>query len=224
MGLFCWCPSSTHSPAGKGSCARGAFSTRAGAAGCGAGSWYVLECWVQAVSSMPATNRDMRLRLALSVIFPKTLQYPGKICQQGWPALPSRREVHKNLSGRHAPRGRTVARLRSCGFPRDGRAPPPAKRAPGTRAGSGETEFPEATDLGREGGTRRNGGGAEGNRTPDLLIANEALSQLSYSPIPPASPGRQAARAGGTCAERSAKSSVLAHVLRADVAHRPCPG
>jgi hypothetical protein len=27
-------------------------------------------------------------------------------------------------------------------------------------------------------------GGAEGNRTPDLLIANEALSQLSYSPIP----------------------------------------
>ncbi len=27
-------------------------------------------------------------------------------------------------------------------------------------------------------------GGAEGNRTPDLLIANEALSQLSYSPVP----------------------------------------
>src|SRR5579859_7266044 len=27
-------------------------------------------------------------------------------------------------------------------------------------------------------------GGAEGDRTPDLLIANEALSQLSYSPIP----------------------------------------
>ncbi len=25
-------------------------------------------------------------------------------------------------------------------------------------------------------------GGAEGNRTPDLLIANEALSQLSYNP------------------------------------------
>ena len=33
----------------------------------------------------------------------------------------------------------------------------------------------------------RDGGGAEGNRTPDLLIANEALSQLSYSPIPPES-------------------------------------
>ena len=30
----------------------------------------------------------------------------------------------------------------------------------------------------------RNGGGAEGIRTPGLLIANEALSQLSYSPVP----------------------------------------
>jgi hypothetical protein len=28
----------------------------------------------------------------------------------------------------------------------------------------------------------QDGGGAEGDRTPDLLIANEALSQLSYSP------------------------------------------
>jgi hypothetical protein len=27
-------------------------------------------------------------------------------------------------------------------------------------------------------------GGAEGTRTPGLLIANEALSQLSYSPVP----------------------------------------
>ena len=26
-------------------------------------------------------------------------------------------------------------------------------------------------------------GGAEGNRTPDLIIANDALSQLSYSPV-----------------------------------------
>src|SRR5436190_13762316 len=32
-------------------------------------------------------------------------------------------------------------------------------------------------------------GGAEGDRTPDLLIANEALSQLSYSP--PTSRGRR---------------------------------
>src|SRR5690606_582582 len=29
----------------------------------------------------------------------------------------------------------------------------------------------------------RMNGGAEGNRTPDLVIANDALSQLSYSPI-----------------------------------------
>ena len=29
-------------------------------------------------------------------------------------------------------------------------------------------------------------GGAEGSRTPDLLIANETLYQLSYDPIPPA--------------------------------------
>lgn len=28
-------------------------------------------------------------------------------------------------------------------------------------------------------------GGAEGDRTPDLLIANEALSHLSYSPALP---------------------------------------
>ena len=26
------------------------------------------------------------------------------------------------------------------------------------------------------------GGGAEGNRTPDLVIANDALSRLSYGP------------------------------------------
>jgi hypothetical protein len=32
----------------------------------------------------------------------------------------------------------------------------------------------------------KDGGGAEGARTPDLLIANEALSQLSYSPVPAA--------------------------------------
>ena len=32
------------------------------------------------------------------------------------------------------------------------------------------------------GSTAVNCHGAEGDRTPDLLIANEALSQLSYSP------------------------------------------
>ena len=30
---------------------------------------------------------------------------------------------------------------------------------------------------------RAEDGGAEGNRTPDLLIANETLYQLSYDPI-----------------------------------------
>jgi hypothetical protein len=33
---------------------------------------------------------------------------------------------------------------------------------------------------------RKSAGGAEGDRTPDLVIANDALSQLSYSPVPPA--------------------------------------
>ena len=32
---------------------------------------------------------------------------------------------------------------------------------------------------------RAKDGGAEGSRTPDLLIANETLYQLSYDPIPP---------------------------------------
>ncbi len=57
---------------------------------------------------------------------------------------------------------------------------------------------------------RRDGGGAEGIRTPGLLIANEALSQLSYSPVPPcagpvAERGTVAGR--GTCAADLAKSS-----------------
>src|SRR5487761_2199765 len=39
--------------------------------------------------------------------------------------------------------------------------------------------------AGARSGARGDGsGGAEGGRTPDLLIANEALSQLSYSPTP----------------------------------------
>ena len=35
-------------------------------------------------------------------------------------------------------------------------------------------------------------GGAEGDRTPDLVIANDALSHLSYGPVPGIAP-RQAA-------------------------------
>jgi hypothetical protein len=38
----------------------------------------------------------------------------------------------------------------------------------------------------------RDGGGAEGTRTPDPLIANEVLSQLSYSPVPRRARSREA--------------------------------
>lgn len=31
-------------------------------------------------------------------------------------------------------------------------------------------------------------GGAEGDRTPDLVIANDALSHLSYGPVPGIAP------------------------------------
>ena len=33
------------------------------------------------------------------------------------------------------------------------------------------------------GACQRRFGGAEGNRTPDLVIANDALSHLSYGPV-----------------------------------------
>ena len=43
-------------------------------------------------------------------------------------------------------------------------------------------------------------GGAEGNRTPDLYVANVALSQLSYGPIMIVSPGGWSpASAAGLC-------------------------
>ncbi len=50
-------------------------------------------------------------------------------------------------------------------------------------------QFAPGRGLRRGGGRLGDGsgggpGGAEGNRTPDLLIANEALSQLSYGPDP----------------------------------------
>ena len=47
-------------------------------------------------------------------------------------------------------------------------------------------EFPSrnhAPWVGGWQGAKKNGG-AEGNRTPDLVIANDALSQLSYGPVP----------------------------------------
>ena len=40
--------------------------------------------------------------------------------------------------------------------------------------------------------------GAEGNRTPDLLNAIQALSQLSYSPFVPSRPGERETVIGGT--------------------------
>ena len=43
-------------------------------------------------------------------------------------------------------------------------------------------------------------GGVEGNRTPDLLIANEALYQLSYNP---------ALAGGGTMLRTSCRSQAL---------------
>jgi hypothetical protein len=46
----------------------------------------------------------------------------------------------------------------------------------------------------------KGGGGVEGNRTPDLLIANEALYQLSYNP----------ALAGGGTMLRTARLSQAA--------------
>ena len=53
-------------------------------------------------------------------------------------------------------------------------------------------------------------GGAEGNRTPDLIIANDALYQLSYSP---ASVGRALTLAAARC-----NGLALLHSANA----RPC--
>ena len=66
----------------------------------------------------------------------------------------------------------------------------------------------------------RHTGGAEGDRTPDLVIANDALSQLSYGPVPSilqpilrhdranaALPGaRPLAQRGGACQVQNAES------------------
>lgn len=54
------------------------------------------------------------------------------------------------------------------------------------KRGTTENRRPPVSNLGdfyeKNQKLNRASGGAEGNRTPDLLIANEALSQLSYSP------------------------------------------
>ena len=59
-----------------------------------------------------------------------------------------------------------------------------AWRLPVTRGGAERVQ----QMLLRVGG--RAGDGGEGNRTPDLLNAIQALSQLSYGPLPPAPGGR----------------------------------
>ena len=63
-------------------------------------------------------------------------------------------------------------------------------------------------------------GGAEGNRTPDLVIANDALSQLSYGPVfrVPARPGfgsacaspAQSSRQGWRLVKEGPKAAVKA--------------
>ena len=58
-------------------------------------------------------------------------------------------------------------------------------------------------------------GGAEGDRTPDLLIANEALSQLSYGP-------RQ--RATGKSRPVSARMGESGHLGRAFPQVKDGPG
>ena len=52
---------------------------------------------------------------------------------------------------------------------------------------------------------KRKNGGAEGNRTPDLVIANDALSQLSYGP--------NALEAAFTSAPAGLSSKARMHLL-----------
>src|SRR5690606_8698803 len=54
-------------------------------------------------------------------------------------------------------------------------------------------------------------GGAEGDRTPDLCIANAALSQLSYSPVKRV-PGERAAEY--SCGGGGRKDSSAAPIVR----------
>ena len=61
-------------------------------------------------------------------------------------------------------------------------------------------------------GCGRGDGGAEGIRTPGLLIANEALSQLSYSPVPQGADNAQRPRRSqatqGSCTGQSLEAAV----------------
>ncbi|CAI2932479.1 protein of unknown function [Aminobacter niigataensis] len=50
----------------------------------------------------------------------------------------------------------------------------------GKKVGSGRGFFKRRSKINLVG---QSAGGAEEDRTPDLVIANDALSQLSYSPV-----------------------------------------
>src|SRR4051812_9284144 len=65
-------------------------------------------------------------------------------------------------------------------------------------------------------------GGAERDRTAGLVIANDALSQLSYSPIPP--PRRWVPQGAAICPSRWGRSSAVGGFLAARVARRRPPG
>ncbi len=90
--------------------------------------------------------------------------------------LNSRPQAAQTFRGRSCLRGLSPFALRGIHHHRPragGGRPGPNRRAPAPLKAKGRSIST---------GCRKAGGGAEGNRTPDLLIANEALSQLSYSP------------------------------------------
>ncbi|EHJ61821.1 YGGT family protein [Novosphingobium pentaromativorans US6-1] len=67
--------------------------------------------------------------------------------------------------------------------------PCPNNAGDGPSQSGTQTKNPAAPDRVRSGSLpdqRKSSitGGAEGDRTPDLVIANDALSQLSYGPVP----------------------------------------
>ena len=104
----------------------------------------------------------------------RTVQRPAGASTSAAMASPSSRTCTAPASTRLRPRISAAAsklRPRSCDENGEGISDGEGMGGRRTLGGSG-------------GGTAGGGGGAEGNRTPDLLIANEALSQLSYSPIP----------------------------------------
>ena len=69
-------------------------------------------------------------------------------------------------------------------LPVPGRPKRPLLKPPVQRPGKRSTPDPgKAMSLKSSNAAARENGGAEGDRTPDLGIANAALSQLSYCPL-----------------------------------------